>query len=447
MTERNRAEEALRLSEAKFSGIISIAADAIISIDEEQRITLFNDGAEQIFGYSRQEVLGKSLAILIPERLRETHWGHVQRFARGLQTARRMGHRSTAIVGLRKNGDEFPADAAISRLEVGGTVVLTVVLRDVTEALRRESEIQKAVLARDHVLGIVAHDLRNPLNAIVLQLSALRRRGHEPERRNPKAIDLISRAASRMEHLIQDLLDVALLEAGKLTVRCEPLSAAELVTEAVEMQRSLATSADLEIRLEVGRDVPEVYVDRHRLLQIFENLIGNAVKFTQSGGRITLGASSADGEVLFWVKDTGCGISAESKAHVFDRFWQAASSAQRLGAGLGLPITKGLVEAHGGRIWVESTPGRGSTFFFSIPRGRPEETARPTSCTDGISDISTGGTSWLGPCPRPRASSGTWASGAPSSAATGSADVGPRRAIIAPATVGCALSSRSPVRP
>ena len=218
----------------------------------------------------------------------------------------------------------------------------------------------------------MAHDLRNPLNTIVVQLSAMRLREKDSERRNMKPLDLISRAAHRMERLIQDLLDVALLEAGKLSVRREPIAAALLVTEAVEMQRSLATSADLEMQLEMERDVPEISIDHHRLLQVFENLIGNAIKFTQSGGRITIGASSANGEVLFWVKDTGCGIDAESVPHVFDPFWQAASSGRRLGAGLGLPITKGIVEAHGGRIWVESTPGRGSTFFFSIPKGWPE---------------------------------------------------------------------------
>jgi signal transduction histidine kinase len=162
-----------------------------------------------------------------------------------------------------------------------------------------------------------------------------------------------------------------------LTVNREPIPAAELVTEAVEMQRPLATSADLEIQLEIERDVPEIWIDRQRLFQVFENLIGNAIKFTQAGGRITVGASSADREVLFWVKDTGCGIDAENMPHVFDRFWQAASRARRLGAGLGLPITKGIVEAHGGRIWVESTPGRGSAFFFSIPRGLPQGERAP----------------------------------------------------------------------
>jgi signal transduction histidine kinase len=156
------------------------------------------------------------------------------------------------------------------------------------------------------------------------------------------------------------------------------LRARDLIAEAVEMQRPLATSADLEIRIDVDSDVPEIWVDHHRLLQVFENLVGNAIKFTGAGGRITIGASPRDWEVLFWVADTGTGIAPENLPRVFDRFWQATASARRLGAGLGLPITKGIVEAHGGRIWVESEPGRGTTFFFSIPTGVPEEERAPT---------------------------------------------------------------------
>jgi signal transduction histidine kinase len=169
-----------------------------------------------------------------------------------------------------------------------------------------------------------------------------------------------------MNRLIQDLLDVALMEAGQLTIERSRLSASWLITEAVDMQRPLVSSSSLELRVDVDPDVPEVWGDRDRLLQVFENLIGNAIKFTKAGGRITVGATSRDREVVFWVADTGSGIASENLPRVFDRFWQA-TRAGRHGAGLGLPITKGIVGAHGGRIWVESTEGSGSTFFFTIP--------------------------------------------------------------------------------
>jgi signal transduction histidine kinase len=170
-----------------------------------------------------------------------------------------------------------------------------------------------------------------------------------------------------MNRLIEDLLDVALMEAGQLTIERAQLSASGLVVEAVEMQRPLASSSSIELRVEVDPDVPDVLGDRDRLLQVFENLIGNAIKFTNAGGRITAGAASRDEDVVFRVADTGCGIASENLPRVFDRFWQA-TRAGRQGAGLGLAITKGIVEAHGGRIWVESTAGSGSTFFFAIPR-------------------------------------------------------------------------------
>jgi signal transduction histidine kinase len=220
---------------------------------------------------------------------------------------------------------------------------------------------------RDKVLGVVAHDLRNPLSTILLQASAITRRGPEPERRSLKAMGVIHRAAARMNRLIQDLLDVTILEAGQLTIERARLSAGGLIDEAVDLLRPLASSASLELRVEVDPDVAEVWGDRDRLLQVFENLIGNAIKFTQAGGRITAGATSRGDEVVFSVADTGSGIPSENLPRVFDRFWQATRRG-REGAGLGLPITKGIVEAHAGRIWVESTAGNGSTFFFTIPR-------------------------------------------------------------------------------
>jgi signal transduction histidine kinase len=125
------------------------------------------------------------------------------------------------------------------------------------------------------------------------------------------------------------------------------------------------------LRVDAAPDIPPILGDRDRLLQVFENLIGNALKFTDAGGRITVGVAPGESGALFWVADTGRGMTPEELARVFDRFWQASARSGRLGAGLGLPITKGIVEAHGGRIWVESTPGQGSSFFFSIPLSEP----------------------------------------------------------------------------
>src|SRR5262245_17604286 len=230
---------------------------------------------------------------------------------------------------------------------------------------------------RDQVLGIVAHDLRNPLSTILLNAAALKRHGPEGERRSPKRREAIHHAATRMNRLIQDLLDVSVMESGQLTIQPARLSAHEVIAKAVETQKPLASSSSLDLRIDLDRDLPDIWGDRDRLLQVFENLIGNAIKFTNAGGCITLSAASRDHQVIFRVADTGSGIAPENLPRVFDRFWQATAANRRQGAGLGLPITKGIVEAHGGRIWVESTPSRGTTFSFTVPQATPDQ-GRPS---------------------------------------------------------------------
>jgi PAS domain S-box-containing protein len=226
---------------------------------------------------------------------------------------------------------------------------------------------QHAIQLRDDVLSIVAHDLRNPLGTILMQAAMLRRKGGEPERRSRKPGEAIERAATRMNHLIQDLLDVARMEGGRLTIERERVAAGQIIADAVQAQAPLAASASLELRLQAERELPDLWADRNRVLQIFENLVGNAIKFTEPGGRITVGAAPGEGDVLFWVADTGVGIADEHLPHLFERLWQASKAGQH-GAGLGLPIVKGIVEAHGGRIWVETKVGAGSAFFFTIPK-------------------------------------------------------------------------------
>jgi signal transduction histidine kinase len=303
---------------------------------------------------------------------------HVESVAQGpqhLQALRAVNPVSIMAAPLLMRGHLLGAIAFVSstpsRAYGPGDLRLAEALADraavaIENALLYRASVNAAQL-RDQVLGVVAHDLRNPLSTILNQAWLLQRQHPEPGRQPQKPVEVIHRAATRMNRLIQDLLDVALMEAGQLTIERARLSARELIVEAVEMQRSLATSSSLELHVDLDRNVPEIWGDRHRLLQVFENLIGNAIKFTQAGGRITAGAASRGHEVVFRVTDTGCGIPSENLPRVFDRFWQA-TRAGRQGAGIGLPITKGIVEAHGGRIWVESTQGQGTTFFFTIPR-------------------------------------------------------------------------------
>lgn len=232
---------------------------------------------------------------------------------------------------------------------------------------------KRAAHARDEVLGIVAHDLRSPLSSIGLQAELLTEQSGDDNRR---AAALIQRSARRMDRLIQDLLDVTRMEANRLTVDAAVLPANETLASVIEAQQLLTRKAGLYLDSEADDHLPALWADRDRLHQIFENLIGNALKFTKRGG-ITVGAAARDGEVLFWVRDTGAGIPADALPLLFDRFWQGHRE-RRAGAGLGLAIVKGLVEAHGGRIWVDSTPEKGSCFFFTIPMApRSSESVHP----------------------------------------------------------------------
>lgn len=538
ITEQKAAATERQLWQERMAAIVSIASDAMISIDDRRRIVVFNRGAEAVFGWSAEEVLGRSLDVLIPARFRATHAAHLTAFEDGAAPSRRMGERGVTL-GVRKDGQEFPAEAAVSRVEVAGQRFLTVILRDITEQKRIEDEqrflaefgaalmttapdyeatlaelarlavreladwcvvdvvvggelrrlkvtasdpsgaelaaalerarldrhrrspvvealeagrsllvpdvdaelvramaqspehhellralemrsllavpllargrllgavvlvsagkgrrygehdlrfaeevarvaalavdnahlyqaTQRAIAARDEVLGICAHDLRNPLNAIVMQSRLLRQLDAQGGAAYARPIEAIQSSALRMNRLIQDMLDVARLEAGPLAIRSAIVRTPSLLDEALELHAGAAASASLRVRAEVRTPLPDVRADRDRVLQVFDNLIGNAIKFTPEGGEIVVGAAPRGGEVIFWVSDTGPGMSADELGHVFDPFWQADKQDRR-GAGLGLPIAKGIVEAHGGRIWAESRPGGGTTFSFTLP--------------------------------------------------------------------------------
>ncbi len=228
---------------------------------------------------------------------------------------------------------------------------------------------QDAVRTRDEVLRIVAHDLRNPLNAISLSAQRLDQllSSEAPDQTSTmRHLMVIRRSVQRSNRLIQDLLDVARLNGGTLSITRGPVDSASLVRQAVELQRPQANEQQIELEGRVSEMPGLIHADRDRLLQVFGNLMGNAIKFTPPGGRIIVQAAPSDHAVRFSVSDTGPGIPPEYLQSIFQPFWQARAGGKE-GAGLGLTISRGIVEAHGGRIWAESGGGRGTTFHFCIP--------------------------------------------------------------------------------
>jgi PAS domain S-box-containing protein len=525
-----------RITHDILAEIVEIAADAVICMDAFQRVTYFNRGAEGIFGYKSEEIVGERIEVLIPERYRSNHARQVAEFGRSGVTARRMGERRE-IAGLRKSGEEFPAEAAISQVHHGdGEVIYAVVLRDVsirkrfeqresflaeageklaasfgstetltqvarlavpaiadacilenrvsngfqagatahvdpaveeimdeislagarvppgdhplTEILARRAPVliqtnavarllaassmpsyltaikamqpqsalflplvareqligalclfrgkggfdgddlafaedlarltalaldnarlhdtvRSSLRARDEMMGVVSHDLRNPVAAVKMLSNALLG-GLNGQSEARESIGLIAQAAEQMDALIRDLLDVNRLDSGQLSIARSPIEPSVLLTDSLQTLRPLVEAKGIHLDLQIETGLPKVSADRERIQQTLSNLVGNAIKFSPAGSKIVVIARRESDAVVFSVLDRGKGIASHELPKVFDRYWQS-SRTDRQGAGLGLAISKGIIETHGGRIWLESAPGAGTTASFSLP--------------------------------------------------------------------------------
>jgi len=367
--------------------VLHVASDAIICVDAAQIICFFNDGASRMFGYGPAEVLGQPLSMLLPARFHSAHQSHIRRFGSSDSTARKMSERSP-IFALRKSGEEFSAEAAIIRVDTDESTLYSVVMRDVTEQRRNEALVQQAlaesenaVRDRDDLLGLVSHDLRNPVNAVKMLASALLRIPSDVGATTlpPSASEHASvmlQAATQMDTLIQDLLDVTRLERGKLRLSCRPEAIAVLMATTADLLAPLASASGVTLETELEAGLPLVNIDPDRIAQVLSNLVGNAVKFTPQGGHVKMRALRQPAGILVIVQDTGVGIAAEDLPFVFDRFWQSKRT-DRSGAGLGLAIAHGIVRAHGGSLTLESDIGRGTTAVLTLPAattaGRDDE--------------------------------------------------------------------------
>lgn len=369
ISERMRSQEAIRKNERLLHGIFEILPVGVWIADETGRIIRTNPAGLRIWAGARYvgaSEFGEYKAWWADtgELIAAEDWALARALTRG-ETSIGELIRIQCFDGTFKTIINSALPLHDEQGKFAGAIVVN---DDVTNLREIEEALRRAVRAHEEILGVVAHDLRNPLNTIWLQLEVLRRRGKESDPSDQRAFERMQKTAMRMNRLIQDLLDVVRIDASTLSLERAQVPAQSLLTEIVETQREAVAEASLELHLDVKGELPDLWADHDRLLQVLENLVGNAAKFTSPGGRITVGATKKGGDVLFWVADEGAGIPEESLSHLFDRFWQARRTDRR-GAGLGLAIVKGIVEAHGGCISVESRVGVGTTFFFTVPAG------------------------------------------------------------------------------
>lgn len=278
-----------------------------------------------------------------------------------LQTSAMFTSSDNKVEGL-----ESGADGYLAQPIEGAVLVATV--RSLLRIRAAEGEAQRATQARDEMMAIVSHDLRNPLSAIMLQVKLLKKVYEEKgEVADLSAkLDRIGNSCTRMNRLIQDLLDVSSMEGGKFNITKNPFSASDLVKETVSNFEELAEQKSIALKLSIAQNV-SLMGDRERIHQVLLNLISNSLKFTNEKGSVSVSLKDEKDHSLFCVQDTGKGIAPEFLPHIFDRYWQGHME-KRDGVGLGLSIVKGIIEAHGGSINVESEPGKGTLICFTLPK-------------------------------------------------------------------------------
>jgi PAS domain S-box-containing protein len=366
-------ERAVRESEERFRRALDIETVGVAFFSLDGTVTRANQAFLAMSGHGR--------AGVDAGQVRWADLAHADFAARVLAAVAELGMTARATPNeaeyVRPDGTRWWGLMTARRISDHECVafVLDITERKQAEAererlLEREQQArgqaERAIRARDEVLAIVAHDLRNPLQTILTSasISALPRVDDERHRRSLKVIE---RSTRDMDRLITDLLDVARIDAGSYAIRAQKVSPRALLGEIVDRFDVQAKSRGVELAVEIEGELPAIEGDHDALLRVLSNLVGNALRFVPEGGRIALSARRLDDALELAVADTGSGIAPEALPHVFDRFWRADRAA-RGGAGLGLAICKGIVEAHGGRIWAESDLGRGTTFRFTVPR-------------------------------------------------------------------------------
>jgi PAS domain S-box-containing protein len=359
--QRVGTEEQLRERETRMRTIFENVADGIITTNDRGIIESFNRAAEQLFGYSAEEVIGRNISILTPSPHRELHDGYIEAYFKGRPS--KIFATGREVEGVRKDGSLLPIDIAVNDMWVGEERLFCSIMRDITER-------RKVDRLKNEFVSTVSHELRTPLTSIRGSLGLLA--GGAAGELSQKARSLLEIASNNTERLlllINDILDIEKIESGQMAFKFTNIRIADFLSHAVEANEAYASQHNARFMLGASGENLAVYADPDRLMQVMNNLLSNAVKFSPEGGTIDITAGAREGLVRLSITDQGPGIPEEFQPKLFDKFTQSdASDTRRIGGtGLGLNIAKTIVEKHGGHISFISQEGIGTTFHVDLP--------------------------------------------------------------------------------
>jgi PAS domain S-box-containing protein len=370
-------------SEQLWRELVDAAPDSLVMVDRSGLIVYGNYQTEMLFGYTRDELLGQSVEILLPERYRKKHVGQRNAFL-GSPHVRPMGQ-GRELFALHKDGTEIPVEISLSPLTKSADYV-TAAIRDISERKRFQEELKRARQvaeeanrSKSEFLANMSHEIRTPLAGIVGYAELMGLYCHTEEERN-ECIRAIHRCSDSLTSLINDILDLSKVEAGALEVECLPLAVVSEVESVLDLLQKRAAEKNISLKASYDRPLPSIfYSDPNRVRQILVNLLGNGVKFTDAGG-VAIRVYSDHDNIHFAITDTGCGLTIQEQGRLFQSFVQADSSTTRKygGTGLGLALSRRLARALGGDVTISaSEPGVGSTFQLSLPVGKPQDESTP----------------------------------------------------------------------